>query len=105
VLAGEPPAKRFASESVQTEVDALPSRPAPSDRRAGTTIETYTVTYGRDGTARQAIVACLDDTGGRHWAETRDADELERLLTQDCCGTPIVSGHYVDGRGSSPAAR
>ncbi|HZB41313.1 MAG TPA: hypothetical protein VE487_10130 [Ilumatobacter sp.] len=105
VVAGEPPAKSFASESVQTEVDALPSRPAPTDRPAGTTIETYTVTYGRDGTPQRAIVACLDEAGCRHWAETRDADELERLLTEDCCGTPFVSGFYVDGRGSSPAAR
>ena len=32
--------------------------------------------------------------------DAREVDELERLLTEDCCGTP-----YADGRGSRPAAR
>ena len=62
--------------------------------------ETYTVTHDREGTPQRAILACLDRDGARHWAETREVDELERLLTEDCCGTP-----YADGRGSRPAAR
>ena len=87
-------------ESVQREVDALPSRPTPADPPTNLTIETYTVTHDREGTPQRAIVACLDRDGARHWAETREVDQLERLLTEDCCGTP-----YTDGRGSRPAAR
>ena len=100
VLAGEPPANGFAMESVQREVDALPSRPTPADPPTHATIETYTVTHDREGTPQRAILSCLDRDGARHWAETREVDELERLLTEDCCGTP-----YADGRGSRPAAR
>jgi acetyl-CoA C-acetyltransferase len=100
VLAGEPPAKGFASESVQQHVDVLPSRPTPADPTTDATIETYTVTHDREGTPQRAIIACLDRDGARHWAETREADELDQLLTEDCCGAP-----YAEGRGSSPAAR
>jgi acetyl-CoA C-acetyltransferase len=100
VLAGEPPGARFVSESVQREVDALPSRPAPADPVASATIETYTVVHDREGSPQRAIIACLDESGARHWAETRERDELARLLAEDCCGTS-----YAVGRGSSPAAR
>jgi acetyl-CoA C-acetyltransferase len=100
VLGGNPPAKAFAIESTQDEVDALPARPASSSPSGGTTIETYTVTHDRDGAPQRAIVACLDDSGARHWAETREPDELAGLLAEDCCGQP-----YAVGRGSSPAAR
>jgi acetyl-CoA C-acetyltransferase len=100
VLGGEPPAKGFADASVQQEVDALPARPTPSEPPTHTTIETYTVAHDREGEPQRAIIACLDESGSRHWAETREPDELEQLLSEDCCGNP-----YAAGRGSSPAAR
>jgi acetyl-CoA C-acetyltransferase len=100
VLAGKPPATGFADELVQDEVDALPARPAPSTPPANADIETYTVTHDRDGNPQRAIIACLDEAGARHWAETREPDVLDQLLTEDCCGNS-----YAVGRGSSPAAR
>jgi acetyl-CoA C-acetyltransferase len=100
VLGGEPPANGYVSESVQHAVDALPKRPTPTGSAADSTIETYTVTHDREGVPQRAILACLDESGARHWAEAREPDELDRLLNEDCCGAP-----YATGRGSSPAAR
>ena len=107
VLAGEPPANGFAYESVQQDVDGLPSRPTPVDPPRNATIETYTVIHDREGTPQRAIVACLDRDGRRHWAETCAAEELTQLLSDDCCGHPAdrYDVRYADGRGSSPAAR
>jgi acetyl-CoA C-acetyltransferase len=102
VLGGEPPAAGFAAESVQRDVDALPARPTPAEPAVTTTIETYTVTHDREGTPERAIVACLDESGRRHFGETREPDELARLLAEDCCGDPWPQ---APGRGSSPAAR
>jgi acetyl-CoA C-acetyltransferase len=106
VLAGEPPARTFAGESVQKAVDVLPARPTPSQPPAKATIETYTVTHDRDGVPRRAIVSGLDESGGRHWGETREPDELDRLLAEDCCGSPVDPRWFqAEGRGSKPAAR
>ena len=89
VLGGEPPSSGYAHESVQREVDQLPARPTPSESPASATIETYTVTHDRQGAPQRAILACLDERGGRHFVEARDADELARLLAEDCCGEPF----------------
>ncbi len=88
VLGGQPPAAGFLHESVQEQVDALPSRPAPSGPVQRATIETYTVTHDRDGDPERAIIAALDGSGARHLTETRDRDRLTELLADDCCGQP-----------------
>ena len=90
VLGGEPPASGFVHESVQHEVDALPSRPTPTEPAAVATIETYTVAHDRDGAPQRAIIASLDDSGRRHLTETRDGDRLAQLLAADCCGQPAT---------------
>ena len=90
VLGGEPPPKNFVSESVQHEVDALPSRPESTASATGATIETYTVIHDREGEPHRALITCLDRDGARRWAETREPDELEQLLSEDCCGTPFT---------------
>lgn len=89
VLGGEPSATDFAYESVQRDVDALPARPTPTEPQAAATIETYTVTHDREGTPQRAIVAGLDATGRRHFSETREPDQLRRLLADDCCGESL----------------
>ena len=90
VLSGEPPAHLFQSASPQAAVDALPSRPTPTDRPTAATLETYTVTYDREMQPERAIMACLDADGGRHWAESTDAGTMQTLLDDDCCGRHVT---------------
>lgn len=94
VLSGRPPAAGFRTADAQSEVDGLPSRPSPAASVPTATLETYTVTFDRDMQPERAILACLDDAGSRHWAESSDAATMNELLTTDCCGRPVA----LDGR-------
>lgn len=85
VLSGEPPVSGFRTADAQSEVDALPSRPTPQAPVSEAMLETYTVTFDRDMAPERAILACLDDAGSRHWAESSDADTMAELLAADCC--------------------
>jgi acetyl-CoA C-acetyltransferase len=93
VLSGEPSPTGFRSAHPQAAVDALPSRPTPTDPVAEATLETYTVTYDRAMQPDRAILACLDSTGGRHWAESTDVDTMHELLATDAGGRPV----HLDG--------
>jgi acetyl-CoA C-acetyltransferase len=90
VLSGEPPAGGFRTADAQAEVDALPSRPSPVAPVADAKLETYTVTFDRDMAPERAILACLDEAGSRHWAESSDADTMRELLVADCCDRPVT---------------
>jgi len=92
VLSGEPSDHRYAYESVQREVDALPARPTVTTAPATAgTIESYTVTHDRDGAPQRAIIASLDDAGARHFTECREPGRLDELLAADCCGSPLAA--------------
>jgi acetyl-CoA C-acetyltransferase len=89
VLSAEPPAAAFRSSHPQDEVDALPCRPSPTEPVASGLLETYTVTFGRDMQPDRAIMSVLDDEGGRHWADSTDADTMRELLANDCCDRKV----------------
>lgn len=89
VLAATPPRLGFRHESPQAQVDALPSRPTPDRPARAATLETSTVTFGRDMLPERAIIACLDDVGSRHWAQSTDARTLRSLIDEDCCGRRV----------------
>ncbi len=95
VLGGEPSPSGYASDTVQGEVDALPSRPTPEHPATDVTLETYTVRYDRDGEPVQAIAALLDREGCRHWATSDGAGLMAELLAGDCCERPA---HLAGGR-------
>jgi acetyl-CoA C-acetyltransferase len=90
ILSGEPAPGGFRTGSPQTDVDPLPSRPTPTEPATAATLETYTVTYDREMLPERAILACLDRSGGRHWAETTDAATMATLLAEDCCDRPVA---------------
>lgn len=92
VVSGETPTRPFRATSPQAEVDALPSRPTPSTPSVDGTLETYTVTFDREMQPERAIVALLDEHGGRHWSDTIDTDTISELLARDCCGMAFGSG-------------
>lgn len=94
VLAGTASTAGFRTDDVHAIVDALPTRPSPNGPVADATLETYTVTFDRDMQPERAILACLDDAGSRHWAESTDAATMQDLLSTDCCDRPV----RLDGR-------
>lgn len=92
VYSTRPPAHGFRAVDAQADVDATPSREyVDSEELEGpATLETYTVTYERDGPPALAIAACLLDDGTRTWASTTDGSVLSALITEEGCGRPVV---------------
>jgi acetyl-CoA C-acetyltransferase len=70
----------------QAAVDGLPQCSPDADAAGEVTVETYTVTYDRDGAPERAIVACRTPEGRRAWASATDPDQLAVLVTEEGCG-------------------
>jgi hypothetical protein len=49
-------------------------------------VETYTVTFDRDGNAERGIVACRTREGIRAWGNISDTDTLTSLCTTEGVG-------------------
>lgn len=96
LYASRPPADGFRWEDVQASVDALPRCPVDEGATGPVRVETYTVTYGRDGTPALGIVACRTTAGARAWGNVTDAGALDDLLATDPIGRPGTLG--ADGR-------
>jgi acetyl-CoA C-acetyltransferase len=88
IYASRPPAHQgpFAWRSVQADVDALPSRAVDPDATGPVAVETYTVTYDRDGNAERAVVVCRTKANARAWGSSTDASVLRALRTEDPIG-------------------
>jgi acetyl-CoA C-acetyltransferase len=84
------PSGRFQSQSVQHEVNQLPSRRVAGDHSGPVTIEASTVVFERDGSEALGIVACLAPDGRRAWANTRRPDLMKALTTDDLVGRPAI---------------
>jgi acetyl-CoA C-acetyltransferase len=76
----------FAWASPQQAVGALPQCSPDADARGEVTVETYSVSFGREGTPERAVVACRTPEGRRAWATVTDADHLALLVTEEGCG-------------------
>jgi acetyl-CoA C-acetyltransferase len=76
----------FAWAGPQQAVGALPQCSPDADARGEVTVETYSVSYRRDGTPDRAVVACRTPEGRRAWATVTDADHLALLVTEEGCG-------------------
>ena len=79
-------ASAFRWVDPQAAVDALPQCSPDADAAGEVTVETYTVTYDRDGAPEHAIVACRTPEGRRAWANVTDTDQLAVLVTEEGCG-------------------
>jgi len=79
----EPPDGGFRSQNVQALVDALPKRTADPDATGPAEVETFTVTYGRDGSPDRGIVACRIGPTGRAWANVTDRSQLDALMAAE----------------------
>ena len=49
-------------------------------------VETYTVTFDRDGAPERGILACRTPGGSRAWANVSDADSLALLCAEEGIG-------------------
>ncbi len=76
----------FAWASPQRAVAALPQCSPDADAQGEVTVETYSVSYGRDGAPVGAVVACRTPDGRRAWANVTDPDHLALLVTEEGCG-------------------
>ncbi|HVX19800.1 MAG TPA: acetyl-CoA acetyltransferase [Acidimicrobiales bacterium] len=90
LYASRPPAHGgrdgFRWSSPQAEVDALPRCPVDDAATGPVTVETYTVTYDRDGRPDGGIAACRTAAGARTWARITDADDLGSVVAADGIG-------------------
>ena len=85
----EPPAHAWQdidSNALQQNIDATPRLSLAADPSGRATIETYTVSFGREG-PKTGIVVARNDAGERIVANTSaDADTLNQLMAQDPIG-------------------
>jgi len=90
IYASRPPvgggAQPFAWRDVQSEIDALPQCRVDVEASGQVTVETYTVTFDRDGNAERGIVACRTLDGARAWGNISDPDALASLCVKEGVG-------------------
>jgi len=71
-------------------VDARPKRRWDAEATGPVRIESYTVTYDRDGVPELGIVVARTADDVRAWGNVRDPGELETLVTSEGCGRPAT---------------
>jgi acetyl-CoA C-acetyltransferase len=90
VYGSRPPAHEgrhgFAWRDVQPEVDVLPQCTVDSAATGPVRIETYTVTFDRDGQPERGIVACRTADDNRAWGNIVDPDTLTMLCAEEGIG-------------------
>jgi acetyl-CoA C-acetyltransferase len=67
-------------------VDALPRCVVDPDATGPARVETYTVTFDRDGAPERGILACRTADGSRAWANVSDAEALALLCDEEGIG-------------------
>jgi acetyl-CoA C-acetyltransferase len=79
------------SAELQAEIDSWPAIPQTRQPDGWATIETYTITHGRDGARTGIVIARLDADGSRFIArgDDRDSDLLDLLTSPEPIGQPL----------------
>jgi acetyl-CoA C-acetyltransferase len=101
IYASRPPSDggaAFAWRDVQAEVDALPRCRVDGEASGPVHVETYTVTFDREGRPERGIVACRTADDVRAWANIADPDLLAQLCVEEGIGrkgTLAVDGSLV----------
>lgn len=89
----EPPVGGFKCADVQSEVDCEPKTQVADGYSGPAVVETWTVSYGRDGSPFQAFVGVRTPDGARTFVKIGDRDVVAELVDADIAGAPIdVSG-------------
>jgi acetyl-CoA C-acetyltransferase len=88
VYSTEPPARPFAHEDLQPQVDALPTRGVAEDYAGTATVEAYSVMYGDDGAPEIGHAALRLPDGRRAWGNVADRDAAAAMTREEFCGRP-----------------
>ncbi len=88
MVLADSPRQPYVNErvDVSSELDERP--PATTVPEHGT-VDTYTVTYGRDGSPEAAAIAVIDDAEARTWVRSTDAVTIDALLGGDRVGATV----------------
>jgi acetyl-CoA C-acetyltransferase len=96
IYSGRPPeGPGFRAENVQPAVDALASRAWLDEAAGDVSLETFTVTYDRDGAAERAIVVSRTRDGERVWANSDDSTVIDALVGAEV----LPTGGRIAGDG------
>lgn len=86
VYSGRPPAQAFQRTDPaidQATVDAMASPPFAAEANGAATVETYTVSFGREGEPEMGIVIGRLEDGTRFFANTPPDADLLRSMTRE----------------------
>ncbi len=86
LLSTRPPARPYAHAEPQAEVDALPRREIAATTEIEGPVESFTVTYERDGTPSRAIASCLRADGSRALSGSSEPEAIQALLAGEAAG-------------------
>ncbi len=90
IYASRPPAhggrEPFAWRPVQPDVDALPRCRVDPEATGPVRVETYTVTFDREGAPERGILACRTTDHSRAWGNVTDGDALALLCAEEGIG-------------------
>jgi acetyl-CoA C-acetyltransferase len=90
VYASRPPAhaggRPFAWRNVQPDVDALPRCRVDPEALGPVRVETYTVTFDREGAPERGIIACRTANDSRAWGNVTDPGALALLCAEEGVG-------------------
>lgn len=92
VYSTTPPADGFRWASAQEGVDSLERREVATDYEGEAVVESYTVTYERDGRPASGVVAALTPDGRRTWGSVDDEGGLGEMSTAEQCGRAVRLG-------------
>ena len=104
VYASRPPGPGgFAWRDVQPEVDALPRCPVDPEAEGPVRVETYTVTFDRQGSPELGIVVCRTAAGTRAWGNVTDRDTLTQMCAEEAIGRTgtLAPGGALSLQGAS----
>jgi acetyl-CoA C-acetyltransferase len=86
LLSARPPARPYAHAEPQAEVDALPRREIVTGAEIEGPVESFTVTYERDGTPSRAIASHLRADGSRALSGSTEPGTIQALLAGERVG-------------------
>jgi len=83
------PRSEFHRANPQAEVDALPHRALDAEFEGPVTVESCTVTFGREGPTR-GFATALTDRGNRVLGITEDETAMKAIMTEELVGQPAT---------------
>ncbi len=91
LLSTRPPPRPYAHAEPQAEVDALPLREIVAAAEIEGPVESFTVTYERDGSPSRAIASSLRPDGSRALAGSSEQQAIQALLAGELAGAAQAS--------------